>query len=168
MNKALLFACALLLTLAACKKDTEPSSPQSLLRSGTWMRTGTHATYRDPNSHNDTTVDYTKAGALTDCVVDNSLTFGAGYTGTMHLGTLKCNPGDPDDRPFTWEITNNGANIGIYNTKELFLTEGGDLNNGQLLYLTASTFTVRYSDITTDPIKQVNDTITYTDVFTKH
>jgi hypothetical protein len=80
------------------------------------------------------------SGALQACQKDNIYTFVAAGTGTLDEGASKCNAGDPQTSPFTWNFLNNETQLFISST----LFTGG-----------SSTFTVVSISLTSMVLSQI-------------
>jgi len=83
--------------LTGCSNDPDPApkSKTELLSQGTWRFSTATSGGTDIS------------GALQACIKDNIYTFVALGTGTMDEGATKCNGGDPQTNPFTWNFTSN-------------------------------------------------------------
>jgi len=98
MKKQLLFSLALILTntfiFTSCTKDDAPApAPKTkteLLTQSNWKFKSAFVGATDYSS------------SLQTCQKDNIYTFVAAGTGTADEGPLKCNAGDPQTSPFTW------------------------------------------------------------------
>jgi len=93
-----------LLGLAACsnKDDSGPTNTE-LLTSATWK-------YKNAgvDVNNDGFIDTgVPPGYVGDCDKDNLLTFKSDGTGILDEGATKCDPGEPQTKPFTWTFKNN-------------------------------------------------------------
>jgi hypothetical protein len=91
-----LIACLaiVLVFIPACGKDDDPPQKTKTdhISTGTWkFSTAVSGT---------TNV----AGFIQACIKDNIYTFAAVGTGTMDEGLTKCNAGDPQTVPFTWNF----------------------------------------------------------------
>lgn len=53
------------------------------------------------------------SGSLQTCQKDNILTFTTAVAGSMDEGATKCNAGDPQTNPFTWNFANNETIVHI-------------------------------------------------------
>jgi hypothetical protein len=109
-----LFAIAILCSIlfVACKKkDSDPnggSNKTSLLAQGSWKfdNIGTDA---DKNR----SIEQDLGSFVSACVKDNTVVFSSSNSGTADEGATKCNTGDPQTIPFTWNFTNSETAINI-------------------------------------------------------
>ena len=95
----------LFLAIAAvsCKKDDDdPVTTAEMLTSATW-KIDTVGFDMDKNGEIDSPVP----GGLDACELDNTLTFSSDSTGVFDEGATKCDAGDPQSTPFTWQLTEN-------------------------------------------------------------
>lgn len=162
MKQPLLSLLVLVLGFAACKQVDEIASPEDTLRGGSWRRTSLKKTYKDPATNKDTTVE--QYAQLDTCVKDNRLEFKGNHEGVEQRNGQKCSAGDPDTAPFFWELTDAGKGIRIYNAPETFSANASI--NADILTLTGSLVTFRYSHTDVDPMNPQNKTVTtYTEEF---
>lgn len=117
------------LTFSSCQKEdnTPPAKTKSqLITQSTWKFSGATVGGSDVSAF------------LQTCQKDNILTFSAsGGTGTLDEGPTKCNPGDPQTSPFTWNFLNNESQLFISAT----LFTGGS-STFTLVSLTETTLVV--------------------------
>lgn len=111
----LILACSLL--FGACKKnhdkDNTPTqkTKTELISTGSWKFST--ATVGGANV----------AAFLQSCQKDNILTFASTGTGTVDEGASKCNAGDQQTSPFTWNFASNET---ILHVSALFFTGGSN------------------------------------------
>ena len=168
-----LLALSALFILASCKKLETVTTKEAWLRSGQWKYSSGSVKYKVFYSSplRDTTVKLDSMYKKT-CYSDNSLTFGAGYTGTVNTGGTKCTPGESDGQSFHWEFRNNADTILIYNAGAFFsaseVNQGaGNSINAQVTSLSQHSMAIKYYDTYeyTDPANKyhtIRDTLTYT------
>jgi hypothetical protein len=113
-TSTLILACSLL--LGACKKnndkDNTPAKTKTeLISTGSWKFST--ATVGGNNV----------AAFLQACQKDNILTFTSTGTGTIDEGTAKCNAGDPQTSPFTWNFASSET---ILHVSAVFFTGGSN------------------------------------------
>lgn len=121
MKKQLLLAITgmaiILCILPSCGKDETPPAPKTkteLISTGTWR-------------FSTATVGGIDAGPLLQtCQKDNILAFVSTGTGTADEGTTKCNGGDPQTSPFTWNFTGGET---VLNVSATFFTGGSGTFN---------------------------------------
>ncbi len=91
--------------LVSCQKEDNTPPPKTkteLISQSTWKFSAATVGGSDVS------------GFLQTCQKDNILTFAAtGGTGTLDEGPTKCNSGDPQTRPFTWNFLNNETELFI-------------------------------------------------------
>lgn len=162
MNRIVLTLGSMMLLFAACTKPDDPVSIEDDLRSGVWRRTSGKVTYKDPATKGDSTMDYMPG--VSDCRKDNAMEFKENFDGKMLLGDNHCTAGEPQTKPFTWQVTNNGQKLLLYGVSDYFPQNdiAADIVTQTLGYLT-----IRYQVITMDPQFQTSDTVTFTDVLRK-
>ena len=86
----------LLFLLPGCKKENSPApkTKTDLIVQGSWK-------------FSSATVGGTDVSAfLQSCQKDNTMAFASAGTGTADEGLTKCNSGDPQTNPFTWNFQN--------------------------------------------------------------
>ena len=86
-----------LLIFSGCKKESAPvpKTKTQLITQSTWKFKSAFA-----GSIN-------IGPSLQPCQIDNILTFVSNGTGTLDEGSDKCDPADPQIRPFTWSFQTN-------------------------------------------------------------
>ncbi|MEO5563433.1 MAG: lipocalin family protein [Chitinophagaceae bacterium] len=104
--------------LGGCKKekDNDDTTPPAktkteLISTGTWKFST--ATIGGGNA----------AGFLQPCQKDNTLTFAAAGTGTVDEGGTKCNAGDPQSSPYTWNFASSET---VLHVSAVFFTGGSN------------------------------------------
>jgi len=119
MRKQLLqlsFIALALIFISGCGKDKDDPAPAKtkteLISTGTWKFSSAKAGTTDVS------------GFLQVCQKDNIYTFVASGTGTINEGTTKCNAGDPQTSPFTWNFASGETILHISTT--LFTGGGND------------------------------------------
>lgn len=95
------------------------------------------------------------SASLQTCQKDNILTFAAAGTGTNDEGATKCNAGDPQTTPFTWNFAANETQLFISST----LFAGGS-NTFNIVTL-SSTQMVLSQSITVPPLGAQNVEVTF-------
>jgi hypothetical protein len=89
-----------------CKKEDDNPPPPS--------KTNTQRMTQSPWKFSAATVSGVNvSGSLQTCQKDNILTFSTAITGSMDEGATKCNAGDPQVNPFTWNFANNETIVHI-------------------------------------------------------
>ncbi len=92
-----------LFLLSSCDKDnnTTPKTKTQLISQGSWK-------------FSSATINGSDATAMVQaCQRDNIIVFAAAGTGNASEGATKCNGGDPDNIPFTWNFANNETTLHI-------------------------------------------------------
>ena len=101
----LTYLAAILFILSACQKDNEDPPAQKtkteLISQASWKFSSATVSGVDAS------------GYLQACQKDNIYTFVAAGTGTIDEGPSKCNSGDPQTSPFTWNFLSNETMIHI-------------------------------------------------------
>ena len=105
---------AAIIILVSCSKDPDPvvKTKTQLISQSTWKFSGATVGGTDVS------------GALQACQKDNIMTFVSTGTGTVDEGPTKCNAGDPQTNPFTWNFQTNETILFISTT----LFTGGSSN----------------------------------------
>ena len=106
-----LFTCALVISLAGCKKGNSAPTKTELLAKASWKYNNAGLDL-DRNGTADAPVP---AGFLQTCDTDNTITFNADGTGIADEGATKCAAGNPQTSPFTWSFKDNEQVINISN-----------------------------------------------------
>ncbi len=110
MKKLLSFAALGLLSVSlafvSCSKDDDDNSPApktktQLITQSTWRFSAATVGGSDVSAF------------IQACQKDNILTFASNGTGIVDEGPLKCNAGDPQTNPFTWNFLNNETQLFI-------------------------------------------------------
>ena len=101
----LIYLAAILFILPACQKDNENPPAQK-----TKTESITQASWKFSAA---TVSGVDASGYLQACQKDNIYTFVAAGTGTIDEGASKCNSGDPQTSPFTWNFLSNETMIHI-------------------------------------------------------
>jgi hypothetical protein len=98
----IILAFAILVTIG-CNNDTpdNPKTKTELLTTGTWKFSTATSSGSDVS------------GFIQACIKDNIYTFVAAGTGTMDEGATKCNGGDPQTSPYTWNFASNETVIHV-------------------------------------------------------
>lgn len=97
LTNLFLFVVAVIFISTGCKKkhdDTPAKTKTQLITQGTWKFSSA------------TSGGFDISGLLQSCQKDNTLTFQANGSGTIDEGASKCNAGDPQSNPFTWNFAN--------------------------------------------------------------
>jgi lipocalin-like protein len=83
--------------ITGCGKDKTPAAKTNteLISQSTWKFSAATVGGSDVS------------GFIQTCQKDNILVFAAAGTGTLDEGATKCNAGDPQTRPFTWNFMTN-------------------------------------------------------------
>lgn len=115
---------ALVTVLGSCQKEDSSGSTSKtkteLITSSAWK-------YNDAkiDTDNNGTGDVAlPAGFIESCQTDNTITFTSAGAGTVDEGATKCDSGDPQSIPFTWNFTNNEGSINF--SSAVFAGIGGD------------------------------------------
>ena len=159
MARSLLILSAALLFLSSCNQLDDVKSNEDILIGGQWKRSSLKAEYRDPSTGSIITTN--PFDAMPKCVKDNGLVFSVNYTAKEQRND-NCSPGDPSEVAITWGFYESGTQLRIYNALETFGTN--DIN-AEVLTLSDNLLAMKYLRIGQNPITQVTDTITLTDVF---
>lgn len=127
--KYIILFLSVIVVFASCTEQTVdvPESRQDMLIKAQWQLIGIEVTARDTFG-----IDTTYAWALLDCKKDDKLEFKANFKGIHHTGDARCYYNETDQYAFTWELTNNGNNLGMYNLDDFFLGSGavtGDISD---------------------------------------
>jgi len=101
----LTYLAAFLFILPSCQKDNDNPPAQK-----TKTELITQASWKFSSA---TVSGVDASGYLQACQKDNIYTFVAAGTGTIDEGTSKCNSGDPQTSPFTWNFLSNESMIHI-------------------------------------------------------
>jgi hypothetical protein len=118
--KSCTFVFALLSSIilfAACKKDSDNNNQKTntdLLVQGSWKFDNAMVGGSDVSS------------LIQGCQKDNTITFAAAGTGTLDEGATKCNSGDPQSNPFTWNFATNETVLHV--SASLFTGGSSDFN----------------------------------------
>lgn len=93
----------LMTMLWSCKKDNNnpPKTRTELITQANWRFKTATANGSDVS------------GLIQDCQKDNIISFAANGNGNMNEGATKCNSGDPDDTPFTWNFASSETVLNI-------------------------------------------------------
>ncbi len=131
----------LLLTLSdACKKSSNnnntPKTNTQLLCQASWKFKSASVGGTDVTS------------SLQACQKDNIMFFVSNGTGTIDEGLTKCNPGDPQTDPFTWNFIN--GETGIHASVVLFT--GATTNDLTIVLLSETDLIVTFTYNTGGPI----------------
>ena len=114
-----------ILFLTGCQKDDNPApaakTKTELISQSTWKFSA--ATVGGTNV----------SGSLQACQKDNIMTFVAAGTGTIDEGPTKCNSGDPQTNPFTWNFVSSETVVHV----SAVLFTGGS-NDFTIVSLTAT------------------------------
>jgi hypothetical protein len=110
-----ILACSLLFT-ACKKKNDDDNTPKGktkteLLSTGTWKFSSA------------TVGGIPVSSQLQSCQKDNIMTFTSTGTGTIDEGGSKCNTGDPQTQPFTWNFASSET---ILHVSAVFFTGGSN------------------------------------------
>lgn len=101
------FFAVVFLSTTSCKKDkasTPSKTKTELITQGSWKFSAATISGVDAS------------GYLQTCQKDNVYTFVAAGTGTFDEGATKCNAGDPQTNPFTWNFASNETILHISTT----------------------------------------------------
>lgn len=114
-TSTLILACSLL--FGACKKNNDKDdTPQQktkteLISTGVWKFSTA------------TVGGFNVSSQLQSCQKDNTMTFTSTGNGTVDEGGTKCNSGDPQTSPFTWNFASNET---ILHVSAIFFTGGSN------------------------------------------
>jgi len=97
LNHIAVLIVSLSLFFAACSKSNSSSSKTKteLISQSSWKFSNAKVSGADVSAF------------LQTCQKDNILVFAAAGTGTLDEGATKCNSGDPQSNPFTWNFATN-------------------------------------------------------------
>jgi len=97
LNHIAVLIISLSLFFAACSKSNSSSSKTKteLISQSSWKFSNAKVSGADVSAF------------LQTCQKDNILVFAAAGTGTLDEGATKCNSGDPQSNPFTWNFATN-------------------------------------------------------------
>jgi len=100
---------SLTIIMLSCSKDGDDNTPApktktQLITQSTWRFSAATVGGADVSAF------------LQACQKDNILTFASIGTGTVDEGPLKCNAGDPQTSPFTWNFLSNETQLFISTT----------------------------------------------------
>lgn len=121
-----ILACSLL--FASCKKKNDDNdnpkgkTKTELISTGTWKFSSA------------TVNGLPFSSQIPSCQRDNILTFTSTGTGTIDEGTEKCNTGDPQTSPFTWNFASSET---VLHVSAVFFTGGN--NDFNIVELTETT-----------------------------
>lgn len=97
---------------SGCKKDDSDPAPTTskttILAQQSWKFNNAGL---DPNK--DGTIDTDVSNQIPDCLKDNILSFSTNGSGSLDEGAAKCNSGDPQTTPFTWNFVSNETLINV-------------------------------------------------------
>lgn len=96
----------LALSFSACKKDDKKTSATDFLTSGNWKIVSDQEKIGPADW-----VEY--IGNYDACELDNFYKFNTDNTGVYDEGATKCDPGDLQTFPITWELLNSGTQLKI-------------------------------------------------------
>ena len=114
-TSTIILACSLL--FGACKKNhdkdnnTPAKTKTELISTGTWKFSTA------------TVNGFNVSSQLQACQKDNTMTFTSTGTGTVDEGASKCNSGDPQTSPFTWNFASSET---ILHVSAIFFTGGSN------------------------------------------
>ena len=151
MKKQLIYLVTVLASsmflLSSCDKDNDNTTPKTktqLISQGSWKFSSATINGSDAS------------GMVQACQKDNILVFAAAGTGNASEGPTKCNSGDPDNIPFTWNFANNETTLHISAT---LFTNG---SNDAVLELVSETQLIITVTITPTVGPSYNIRITFT------
>ncbi len=130
----------------SCSKNSDPdvisaATKVDNISSGAW-KYESGGVDQDKNG----TIDIPGSTLFGSCSLDNTITFKKDNTGITDEGGTKCNLGDPQSAPFSWNFTEAEANITISNN--IFSLLNGKF---KVVSLTSSAFTLS-KDSTIGPL----------------
>lgn len=162
MKYFILSLTVLLFAVSSCKKVTNPTSRENMLRNGKWQFASGTAEFKIPVSNKDTVEADTAYKPA--CLSDNYLVFGSNHDGNVNTGSNKCSPSEADTYPFYWEMVDNGNGIHIYNAETYF---GTSTVEATISNFSSGSFTMKYMTTFTYPnpqdlSKDVIDTVHWT------
>lgn len=125
LNIAALFILMNMVLFTSCEKSNDDDNNQEktkteLISASVWKYDNAQIDV-DNNGTGDMNVP---AGVIEPCQTDNTLTFAANGSGTMDEGATKCDAGDPQTSPFSWNFTSNETVINF--TAAIFAGVGGE------------------------------------------
>jgi hypothetical protein len=148
-----LSCCAIVLFIIGCKKEGDDengggdSEKMQLITSAAWKYdTAVAIVFGSQQKIPD--------GLLLDCDKDNLITLKNDGTGTVAEGATKCEAGDPDTTPLTWEFKSNETVINIPDT--LYGRISGD---AQIQELSATKLKLKKTVPVTEPVPMNIDVI---------
>lgn len=135
------------LYLISCSKDSDDSddndAQMDLITSAAWKYDTAGIDLNNNGSIDQPIPD----GMLDDCEKDNIITFNDNGTGTVDEGGSKCDAGDPNSTPLTWEFKNNATVLVIPDT-----LYGKFTGEAQILELSATKLKLKKLVHIDDPI----------------
>lgn len=161
MKYCLLIATAITLLATSCNKPDTVENTQDRLRAGTWRQTGGNYSYYDAGIGRDSITEYWST--VESCVKDNTFQFKEVYEGIQNLGAEKCSAGEPESKPFHWQLTKNDTHLLIYNAGETF-QEVDDID-ARILTLSGDRMVLQYKAIGVMQLEPTYDTITVTNIY---
>jgi len=123
---------------ASCTKQTVtvPESKEDVLIASKWHLVKIMLTVRDTFGQ-----DSTYEWAIDECKKDDNLEFKANYQAVHHTGDNRCYNNESGEYAFTWQLTDNGKTLGLYNLDDFFL--GSSAVTGDISDLDGSKFTLK-------------------------
>jgi hypothetical protein len=111
MTKHFFLALSVVFLMVSCSKSTNQTKGMpEMLRTGKWKITSATVKLRLPSGL-DTTLNM--FNFMPSCKTGVYLTFDTGFTGNMFTGT-PCNPSDPTNIYFQWQLSNNNTILHLY------------------------------------------------------
>ncbi len=131
---------ALLLTLAACHKNDDPTPPSrtDYLTGHTWKPSSGTIVYTDPSTGKTISED-----AFDPCEKDNFYKFNTDKTLVADEGATRCDPSDPQQETGTWAISNGDQQL------TMILAGQALFSNATIKELSATTLHITGTDVDT-------------------
>jgi hypothetical protein len=136
--KYIILFLSVIVVFASCTQQTidVPESQQDKMIASQWQLDSITVTVRDTFG-----IDSTYTWALLDCKKDDKLEFKANFKAIHHTGDTKCYYNEAGEYDFTWQLSDNGKTLGMYNLDDFFL--GSQAVSGDISDFNGSKFTLK-------------------------
>lgn len=160
MRKLLFAVAGLALFTASCKKeDPIDTSKTKYLMDDYWQLTKSMY-IADVTNLLDMGTDIFPD--MMACEKDDFMKFNTSSTYTVYDHFIKCSPGDPDERPFFWLLSNNETHLKIY--ADPAMPDETVYLEGDMTYQSIDTFVLTYTTFDEDSEVTSRTTNTYVKV----